>query len=102
MEGSRLATEIADDRTREFCCELPMTQTGEYRLRRSSGGMREGGMLPIGYLRDPNCVEEINNLDPSLETNMHTILVASAFMLMVLSPCFVAMRSSSLPEEKIQ
>jgi hypothetical protein len=46
-----------------------MTQTGEYRLRRSSGGMRERGMLPIGYLRDPNCVEEINNLDPSLETN---------------------------------
>jgi len=33
---------------------------------------------------------------------MHTFLVASAFMLMVLSPCFVAMRSSSAPEEKIQ
>jgi len=33
---------------------------------------------------------------------MHTILVASAFMLMVLSPCLVAMRSSSMPEEKIQ
>ena len=33
---------------------------------------------------------------------MHTILVASAFMLMVLSPCFVAMRSSSQAEEKIQ
>jgi len=33
---------------------------------------------------------------------MHTFLVASVFMLMVLSPCFVAMRSSSLPEEKIR
>ena len=31
---------------------------------------------------------------------MHTILVASAFMLMVLSPCLVALRSGSLPDEK--
>ncbi len=33
---------------------------------------------------------------------MHTILVASAFILMLLAPCLVALRSSSMAEDKIK
>ena len=32
---------------------------------------------------------------------MHSILIAGAFLMMVLAPCLVAMRSGSLPDEEI-
>jgi len=31
---------------------------------------------------------------------MHTFLIASAFMLMVLSPCFVALRATATAEDQ--
>jgi hypothetical protein len=33
---------------------------------------------------------------------MHSILIGGAFLLMVLSPCLVAMRSGSLPDSDPQ
>ena len=32
---------------------------------------------------------------------MHSLIVAAAFLLMVLSPCLVAMRSGSMPDEEL-
>ncbi len=33
---------------------------------------------------------------------MHSFMIAASFLLMVLSPCLVALRSGSMPDEEMQ
>lgn len=33
---------------------------------------------------------------------MHTLLIAGAFLIMVVSPCLVAMRSGSMPDQELE
>jgi hypothetical protein len=61
---------------------------------RQSGESDDGGMGSDSDLGETCGVER-----DVQEKNMHSLLVAGTFVLMVLSPCLVAMRADSSSEE---
>lgn len=63
-------------------------------LARLSGEGDDGGMGKCGEMRQTCGVERSPR-----RKKMHSLLVAGTFVLMVLSPCLVAMRSDSTSEE---